>query len=352
MAATTTTTPPAQKSTTSQIDPAQQIIQLTMGYMPSAAIYAVTRLGIPDLLAQGPRSAADLAKQTGSNEDFLYRAMRALAIFGVFQEGDRHTFSLTPAGEQLQDRKGSLRPLVLWMTNKFHFDVWGDMHHAIKTGENATEHVYGKPVFECFEPGSEVATEFNNAMTNISAANIPAILDSYSFSGVKTLVDVGCGHGRLLCDILSAYPQMNGILFDMETVVAGAKTNINECRLHDRVRVLHGDFFESVPKGGDAYMMQHIIHDWDDEKSLIILKNVRRALEGVVDGKLILFDSIVTADNSADFAKWKDLEMMLMPGGRERTEQQFRELLGRAGFKVTRVIPKVAMVGMVEAVVV
>jgi hypothetical protein len=350
MMATTITS--AEQSAPTQQNAAQQVMQLVAGYMPAPAIYSVTRLGIPDLLAHGPRTVSDLAKATATNEDFLYRTMRALTCFDVFKEGDRRTFSLTSISESLRDVPGSMRPLVLWMTNKFHFDVWGSLHHAVKTGENATEHVYGKPVFECFAPGSEVATEFNDAMTNISAASIPALLDQYSFSGIKTLVDIGCGHGLLLCEILAKYPQMKGILFDMEHVVAGAQHNISRCDVGTRVQVKHGNFFESVPKGGDAYLMQHIIHDWDDEKSLTILKNTRRALEGVVDGKLIILDSVISHDTQMDFSKWKDIEMLLMPGGRERTEAEFKELLARAGFKITRVIPKLAMVGLIESVVV
>lgn len=334
-------------------DAAQQLLQFVSGYMISAALYPIIKLGIPDILANGSATTAQLAAKTNSNEDHLYRVMRALASVGIFAEHERRTFALTDMSEKLcQNVHGSVRDLVLWMSNPFHFQVWADMQYAIQTGKNATEHIFGKPCFEVFVPGDEVTTEFNNGMTTISAGTVPAVLYAYRFSGIRTLVDVGCGHGRLLCEILSAYPQMKGMLFDMEQVVSGAKDNIDKHCVGDRMQVIHGNFFESVPKGGDAYIMQHIIHDWDDEKSLTILRNVRHALEGIVDGKLLILDAVISASPGPDFKKLLDLEMMLMPGGRERTEAEFRELLGRAGFKLTRIVPTKSMVAVIEAVVV
>ncbi len=336
-----------------QIDPVQQLMQFGSGYMIAAALYPIVKLGIPDILQNGSATTAQLAAKTNTNEDFLYRVMRALASVGIFAEHERRTFALNDMSEKLCAKApGSVRDMVLWMSNPFHLQVWSDIEYALRTGKNATEHMYGKPCFEVFAPGEELTVEFNNAMTNISAGTIPAVLDAYSFSGIRTLVDVGCGHGKLLCEILAEYPQMKGILFDMESVVCGTKDNVAKQCVGDRTTSVSGSFFESVPKGGDAYIMQHIIHDWDDEKSLTILKNVRKALEGVVDGKLIILDAVISATPGPDFKKMLDLEMMLMPGGRERTEAEFRELLGRAGFKLTRIVPTNSMVAVIEAVVV
>ena len=353
MASTVVRTETPQVSPVQAPDPVQQLMQFGTGYMPAAALYPVVKLGIPDILANGSSTVASLAAKTKTSEDFLYRIMRALSSFGIFAEPEPRTFALTDVSEKLcRNTPGSMRDMVLWMTNPFHFQVWSDMEYAVRTGQNATEHIFGKPCFEVFAPGSEVATEFNNAMTNLSAMTIPRVLDAYSFSGIRTLVDVGCGHGRLLCEILSRYPQMKGIFFDVESVVSGCKDNIDKCSVHDRVRVMHGNFFESIPRGGDAYIMQHIIHDWDDAKALTILTNTRKALEGVVDGKLIILDAVVTPGSGPDFKKMLDLEMMLMPGGRERTEAEFRELLNRAGFKLNRIVPTQSMVAVIEAVVV
>jgi len=351
--ASTIATTQATETVRPQIDPAQQLLQMGSGYMVAAALYPVVKLGIPDILANGSATAAQLAAKTNTNEDFLHRAMRMLASFGIFAEHERRTFALTAMSEKLcSNVRGSVRDMVLWMSNPFHFQVWADMEYALKTGKNATEHIFGKPCFEVFAPGEEITHEFNNAMTNISAGTIPAVLDAYSFSGMRTLVDIGCGHGKLLCEILSAYPQMKGILFDMESVVCGTTSNVEKHCVGNRMKVVAGSFFESVPKGGDAYIMQHIIHDWDDDKALTILKNVRRALEGVVDGKLLILDGVVAPNSGPDFKKMLDLEMMLMPGGRERTEAEFRELLGRAGFKLMRIVPTKSMVAVIEAAVV
>jgi len=328
-------------------------MQFGTGYMPAAALYPIVKLGIPDILANGSSTVSDLAAKTKTNEDFLYRVMRALTSFGIFAEPEPRTFQLTQVSEKLcRKTPGSMRDMILWMCNPFHLQVWSRIDYALETGGNATEHIFGKPCFEVFAPGSEVATEFNNAMTSISGMTVPAVLEEYSFAGIKTLVDVGCGHGFLLCEILAQYPQMKGILFDMEHVVGGSTANISRCDVGDRVEVKHGSFFDAIPKGGDAYMMQHIIHDWDDEKSLAILKNTRKALEGVVDGKLLILDAVVTTGGGPDFKKMLDLEMMLMPGGRERTEAEFRELLNRAGFKLKKIVPTKSMVSVIEATVV
>ncbi|HUN87638.1 MAG TPA: methyltransferase [Terriglobales bacterium] len=334
-------------------DPFQQLLQFSTGYMISAALYPVVKLGIPDILANGSRTVADLARETGTNEDFLYRVMRVLASVGIFAEHDLRSFALTAISELLcRNAPGSVRDQVLWMNNQFHFHVWSEMSHALKTGGNATEHLFGKPCFEVFAPGEEITTEFNHAMTSISAGTIPAVLEAYSFFGIKTLVDVGGGHGKLISEILLQYPQMKGVLFDVGHVVAEAKPMIAQHGLADRLSTVAGSFFETVPHGGDAYIMQHIIHDWDDAKAITILKHVRRALENVVDGKLIILDGVVSPHSGQDFNKLIDLEMMLMPGGRERTEAEFRELLARAGFKLTRVVPTKSIVAVIEAVVV
>jgi hypothetical protein len=332
-------------------DPAQMLMQMCSGYMISAALYPVTRLGIAERLADGPQTVAKLASDTGADEDSLYRVLRALANVGVFAEPSPRTFALTPASNLLRsDVAGNMRDLVAWMTNELHFKTWGDMLHTVMTGRPSVEKVYGKPCFEAFQDLPETNVEFNNAMTNISAMTIPVVLEAYDFSGVKTLVDVGGGHGLLISQILKQYPDMKGCIFDMQHVIEGAKQRSERLGLEDRLEPVPGNFFESVCDSGDAYIMQHIIHDWTDEQCCTILKNVRKALDGKPNGKLIILDSIVNTDGGFDFTKWKDLEMLLLPGGRERTEEEFRALLERTGFKITRTIPLPSMVSIIEAV--
>ncbi len=341
----------SQPVPTQPIDPAQQLMQLCSGYMISAALYPVTKLGIAELLADGPKSIAQLAEETGANQDGLYRVLRALACVGLFAENPTRTFALTPASNLLRsDVTGNLRDLVAWMTNEFHFRTWGDMMHSVLTGRPSVEKVYGKVCFEAFQDLPETNVEFNNAMTNISAMTIPTILEHYDFSGIGTLVDLGGGHGLLISQILKHYPEMKGMLFDLPHVLEGAKSRIQRLGLTSRLDTCPCNFFESVPAGGDAYIMQHILHDWTDEQCSVILKHVHKALAGKKHGKLIVLDSLVNTDGHFDFTKWKDLEMLLLPGGRERTEEEFRTLLGNAGFKITRTIPLPSMVSIIEAV--
>jgi hypothetical protein len=334
-----------------QMDPFQYLMQMSSGYMVSAALYVVAKLSIAETLARGPKSISVLASETGMQEDALYRVMRALSSVGIFAEPKPRSFALTPSSDLLRaDAPASLRNMVLWMTNKLHFDVWSEMMHSVKTGQPAIEHIHQKACFEVFAPELEHTIEFNNAMTNISQMTIPAVLASYDFSGINTLVDVGGGHGYLLCEIVKKHPGLKGVVFDMEQVLDGARNRIGNSKLSDRVSCRAGNFFETVPNDGDAYIMQHIIHDWADDKALTILRNVRRALDGKRNGKLLVLDSVIKDNSLGDFNTWKDLEMLLMPGGRERTEAEFRDLLGKAGFKITRVIPTPAMVAVIEAV--
>ena len=332
-------------------DPGQLLMQMSTGFMVSSALYPVTKLGIADLVAEAPQPVSKLAETTGANEDALYRVLRALSSIGIFAEVSPRTFGLTPIANLLRsDVNGNLRELVLWVTNEFHFKVWGQLTHSVLTGQPSVEKVYGKACFELFPELPETNVEFNNAMTNISATTVPVVLENYDFSGIDTLADVGGGHGFLISQILKHYPNMQGTLLDMPHVIEGANARIERLGLTSRLQTCPCNFFESIPPGGDAYIMQHIIHDWNDAKCHIILTNIHKALAGKKNGKLIILDSIVKAGSAPDFCKWLDLEMLTMPGGKERTEEEFRVLLQQAGFKLTRSIPLQGMVGIIEAV--
>jgi len=236
--------------------------------------------------------------------------------------------------------------MALWMSDPFHFQVYANALHSLRTGQPAVEQTVGVPVFEYFSQQPEESEIFNNAMTMFSAMVIPAVLEVCDFSGIGTLVDVAGGHGRVLTSILQKYPSMRGVLFDIEHVLAGARAAIDSLGLSDRCRAVSGDFFKAVPAGGDAYIMKHIIHDWDDERAATILKNIRSAMNP--GGRLILLESVVAPGNQPDFAKLIDLEMLLMPGGRERTEQEFRDLFARAGFELIRITPTKSPLSVIE----
>jgi hypothetical protein len=261
-------------------------------------------------------------------------------MVGVFAETGGRGFALTPFSEALRaDKPDSAREIVLWMGNRFHFDVWADLPYSVKTGKPAVDHIYGKPAFEAIEDLPDVAHDFNTAMTGMSRQLAPAVLAAYDFSRIDTLMDVAGGHGFILCEILTRYPKLKGILFDMPSVVEDPKCAQCLLNVTHRCRIMAGNFFEHIPAGADAYYMQHIIHDWDDEPALKILGNCRQALQGQKNGRLLVVDSVIPESPEPHFGKLLDLEMLLMPGGRERTEREFRTLFAKAGFEITRIVP-------------
>lgn len=328
----------------------ERVMQLANGFALSSALYVATSLGIPDLLAGGSRLTSELAGATGANEDALYRVLRALASVGVFAESAERTFALTPVSHGLRENQpGSAREMVLWLCNRFHYHVWAELSYSVKTGKPAVEKVCGKPAFEAIAAEPEVAHAFNAAMTCLSRQLAPAVLQAYDFSGIHTLMDVAGGHGFILCEILSQYPKLKGILFDMASVVEDPKCAQCLLNVNHRCQTLAGNFFEHIPPGADAYYMQHIIHDWDDEPALKILGNCRQALQGQKNGKLLVVDSVIPQNPGPHFGKLLDLEMLLMPGGRERSEKQFRALFARAGFEITRIVPTRAAESVIEA---
>jgi len=348
MPASATVTPVVSQQPT----PAEHVMQLATGYMASISVYVAAKLGIADLLSAGPRSVSDLANATHTDEDRLYRVLRALASVGVFAETSARVFTLTPAAETLRsDVNGSTLPMVTWLSDPMHLRVYAEMLHSVKTGEIAFNHLMGKPVFEYFPTAPEHSEIFNNAMTYFSGMVIPAVLEAYDFSGIGNLLDVGGGHGALLRAILHQYPNMRGTVIDMDHVVQGAKQLPENQALAHRCEFLCVDIFAEIPQtGADAILMKHIIHDWEDARCITILKNCSKALAGRSGAKVLLLESVITAGNAPEFGKFLDLEMMLLPGGRERTEEEFRKLFAAAGLRLTRIVPTKSPLCVVEAV--
>lgn len=338
------------KHNTAPADPqaAQLIMQLTTGYILSSALHVVTSLRLADQLVDGPRNVSELARKAGANEDALYRMLRTLSSFGVFVENAPRQFSNNGASEMLRSGVPGLYDMVLWLADSFHLKIYADAMHSVMTGQPAIEKTFGQPVFEYFPQDAALSERFNNAMTAFSSVVIQAALEAYDFKGIGTLVDVAGGHGEVLTSILKAYPSMKGVLSDLEHVLAGAKPKIEAMGLADRCRTEVIDFFKAVPSGGDAYIMKHIIHDWDDDRAATILKNIRKAMNP--GGRVILLDSVLPPANEPDFSKLIDIEMMLLPGGRERSEEEFRSLFDRAGFRLTRIVPTKSPLAVIEGV--
>jgi hypothetical protein len=325
------------------------VFQAAAGYIASAALQVATRLSIAERLSNGPRPVADLASEAGVQADGLYRVLRALASMGIFAETAPRTFALTPPAELLRKGPGSLGDGIEFLTDPLHFRAYAEALYTVQTGKPAGEKVVGMPLFEYLSKTPDWSASFNNAMTAFSANVMPAVLEVYDFSGIGTLVDVAGGHGHVLTSVLKAYPQMRGVLFDVDHVIAGAGPLLQASGVADRVRTESGDFFKAVPAGGDAYIMKHIIHDWDDDRSVAILSAIRKALEGKPQGRVILLEAALAPGNAPDFGKLVDLEMLLLPGGRERTADEFGALFERAGFTLTNVMPTKSMLSVIEA---
>ena len=331
-------------------DPAQQVLQIATGYMASAALYAAISLNVADHLASGPMDVADLARLTGANEDALFRVLRLLASLGLFAEAGPRRFSLTPAADLLRkDAPGSLRGMAVFLPDPFHFRVYANLMESVMTGKPAVDATVGMPIFEYLAKNPEYSQVFNDAMTALSAPVIGAALEVYDFGTIGLLVDVAGGHGEVLMSVLKEHPTVRGVLTDVAHVIEGAKPRIAGAGLADRCDAVPCDFFQSVPAGGDAYVMKHIIHDWDDARATIILKNIATAM-GAKRGKVILLESVIASGGAPDFGKFLDIEMLAYPGGRERSAEEFRALFAGAGFELTKVLPTKSPLSVVEAV--
>jgi hypothetical protein len=323
-------------------------MQILGGAYVAGAISCLAQMGIPDLVEAGPKSADELAKQIGADAQALYRLMRATASVGVLSEGPDGKFSETPMSAVLRSNGNpSLRAIAMLGNREWHSRGWSRLEYCVRTGKQALEQIYGTHTFDFFTNNPEEGKIFNDAMTGYSTMDSPALAAAYDFSGIHSIVDVAGGHGLLLATILKNNPQMKGTLCDMEHVVAGA-TNGPLKPVMDRCTLASGDMFASVPAGTDAYIMKHIIHDWPDELCVKLLKACRAGVNP--GGKLLVVDSVIQPGNEFSPSKFLDLQMLIFPGGRERTEAQFRALFEASGWKLSRVIPTAVMDSIVEGV--
>ena len=316
-----------------------EILNLIGGYRISQAIYVAAELGIPDLLAAGPKHCDELATETNSHAPTLYRILRFLAGAGLFNEFRPQEFELTRLGSTLRtDVPGSPCAAARFWLSEFNWNPWGRLIHSVRTGETAFDHVHGMGVFEYFGKNAEASAVFNAAMTSNSARSGSGIVGRYDFSGLRKVVDVGGGHGFLLAMILKSNPTMRGVLFDLPDVVAGAGQILENSGVRDRCEVVGGSFFDALPTDGDAYVLRQIMHDWDDDRALAILRNCRAAMAG--KGKVLVIDrQIALHHREAMRVLHVDLEMLVNVGGMERTDTEYRSLFANAGFRLARIVP-------------
>ncbi|MGH9561014.1 MAG: methyltransferase, partial [Terracidiphilus sp.] len=319
-------------------------------YMAPACLYVAAKLRIADQLSGGARPLADLCGASrGVHGTSLYRVMRALASIGVFTETSPRTFANTPASELLREQApGSMRDVVLFMTDPTHFRVFAEMEHSMRTGETGVKHLTGLDAFEFLRQNSAEEETFNAAMTGMSAQYAHAVLEAYDFRDLGTIADIGGGHGALLCAVLKKHYGLSGIVFDAPHVAAGAGPCIDSMGLGERCRAVGGDFFQAIP-AADSYILKSVIHDWDDARAIAVLKNCAAAMRGD-KGKVLLLEMVLSAGNEPHVGKWIDLEMLMMAGGRERTEAEFSELLRKAGLRLNGVIRTQSPICVIESV--
>lgn len=337
------------KAAASKEDLGQRLFQMIAAYRISQMICVAVKLGIADLLKDGPRNADALAEATNAHAPSLYRLLRALSGQGIFAEDDEGRFALTPLANLLRsDVDGSLQPVARFFGKEAEWRAWGELLYSVTTGENAFHHLYGMNPWEHMALHPEQNADFDGFMAYVTTPQTAMVLATYDFSWAATVVDVGGGRGTLISAILRANPHLHGILCDAPQVVAGSTPLLQAQGVLDRCEITACDFFSSVPAGGDLYILKSVIHDWDDERAVAILKTCRKAVSQ--QGRLILVENVIPPGNDPHPGKITDIQMLVELGGQERNENEYSKLLAQAGFTLTRVLATGSPIGIVEAV--
>ncbi len=318
--------------------PQELVFQAGLAYIVSACLNVAVKLRIPDLIGDSSQSVRVLAFKAGVNEDYLFRVLRVLGMNGIVAQTEPRCFALTSAGKLLRrEAAGSLSACIEWIADPLHLTLYSELEKSVKSGTTTFDRVY-----------REEAAVFNNAMTSISEMCIPAFLEAYDFGSSGKIIDVGGGHGALLRSILREYSTLRGTVAEMPSLVGPATQAIANSGLADRCEAVECNFFDSVPAGGDCYLMKHIVHDWADEPAQKLLRNIRAVIPN--HGKLVLAEAVIDDTPAPHPGKLLDIEMMAFVGGRERTAEDFRRLLASSGFALQRIIPTKSALSLLEAV--
>jgi len=336
----------------SALPPQTVLYQIATGHYFSRALFLVAKLGIPDLLAEGPRPIDELAQETGSHAPSLRRVLRLLVSIEILEEHEDGTFALTSTGEWLRAGiPGSFRSTVLLLSGTSIQEAWGELEWVVRTGDPVFRKRGFSDPFVQMAQDPDAAANFDEAMAAFTKIAAVAVAAVYDFAPLRTVVDVGGGNGALLIGILRAHPHLRGIVFDQPHVVERAQTQIAANQLADRCSVAGGSFFDTAPEGADAYLLKHVIHDWNDEDALRILKRCRDAMPE--HGKLLIVENVYPSriDRSLESrgATANDVNMLVNTGGRQRSEAEFTALYAAAGFTLTRIVPS-PIVSVIEGV--
>ena len=323
--------------------------RIVTAYWTSQALHAAATLGVADALGDGPRSAEELASATGTHGPTLYRLLRALAGLGIFVADAKGCFGLTALGQFLRsDHPQSIRAWAIALNEPWFHRAWEGLSDAVRTGEAAFEKAHGMGFWAYCATHPEAGALFDAGMTGGSTALARVLLEACNLAAIQTIVDVGGGQGRLLAEVLRAQPHMRGILFDQPQVVAGAEPVLREAGVVDRCEIIGGSIADGVPRGGDAYILSRILHDWDDENASAILRGCARAM--APDARLLLIEQVIPPGNDYAWSKFSDLNMLVNFGGRERTAAEFQQLLDATGFRLTAIRLNATSWEVVEAV--
>ena len=328
------------------LPPHVEMMKFILGKWISKPIYVVSNLRIADILSDGPKSIEELSKLANVHSSSLFRIMRALACLGIFSETNDGRFELTPMAECL--KSDALRPISLMMHSDWHDKAWDNLLESVKTGEKAFDKVHGMPIFDWFRENPQAAQIYNEANAIKAITSHRSIIGAYDFSEISSLTDIGGGNGALMVEILKANPFLRGVVADLPSVVQTAKDYIRNEGFESRCKAVKCDIFNKIPVGSDAYLVSHILHDWEDEKCLTILGNLYKAMKSGT--KLLVVESLIPSGNEFSIAKLLDIEVFVMGGGRERTENEFQDLFESAGFDLSKVMPTDGSVSIIEGI--
>ena len=330
------------------VPPQAQLMQMAMGFMMSDLLGTAVKLKLADHLADGPKTAEELAGPTGTHAPSLYRLLRTLSSHGLFAEDGERRFALTALSEPLRTgAPGSVKTSVQMITGDLFQRTFANLTYSVQTGKTAFEKEFGANIFEYLSTRPDDASMFSDLMVGFHGPETAAVAAAYDFSGVGAIADIGGATGNMITTILAKNPEAKGLIYDLPHNEAAALALVGSRGMSERVKFEAGNFFESVPEGYDAYLMSHIIHDWSEEQCLTILTNCRRAMGP--KSRLLIVEFVLPPGNEFHPGKMTDMIMLAVPGGEERTEQQYRELLAKAGFRLERVVPTNSAASVVEA---
>ena len=330
------------------LPPPAAVFRIVSGMWAAQAVATAAKMRIPDLLADGPKTAQEVAKAINADASGVYRLMRAVTSMGVLTMQADQRFALTPLGDCLRsDVAQSMRSLIIAEMAPGHWRPWAELEYSVRTGQSSVPKTLDMDIWEYYKQNNEEGVLFAEAMSGMSHMAMHAVLASYSFAGASMVVDVGGSHGDFVLSVLQRETSARGILFDRQEVIDGAAANVTAAGMVDRVERVAGDFFKSVPAGGDVYLLKHILHDWNDEECITILKNVRTAM--APGARVVVVEMLINDQDPHSLAPLLDLDMLVMVSGKERTADEFAALFVKAGLKLSGVTPTHSPVAVIEA---